>query len=437
MTDRPAGLSRLVAAAPASLVLPDRPRTAAVDVPVPLRLVAAHAVGPRRFVAVVRDAGGARWTVPLVVEGDAVRRAVPGDGVAAALVRGEPAGDGFALEVWERADVDGEHGVDVDQTNESVVVGDRAVVKWLLRLPAAEDAGHPAARRLAALAAAGFAGVPSTWSLLRHGADLLAVVDEYLPGAEDGWTWAVDDVRALARGAVALDDAVAPAAELGRLTAEMHLALAAGSRDRATAHEAAAWADRALADLAEAVEVVDGPEGERLRARAGRIGIGLASLGDAEGTVVADVHGDLHVGQWLRYGTPPGPWSYAVTDFDGSPVASSAERDGRQPAARDVASMLASLDHVGRIVVHRDDGVDATVVGEWVRAAEAAFLQAYRATLAAAGAAELLDERLLRPLRLQQECRELLYAVRHLPLWRYVPDAALADLLPDQPAEED
>ena len=35
------------------------------------------------------------------------------------------------------------------------------------------------------------------------------------------------------------------------------------------------------------------------------------------------------------------------------------------------------------------------------------------------------------PLRLQQECREFLYAVHHLPHWRYVPDAALIELLPD------
>jgi maltokinase len=47
------------------------------------------------------------------------------------------------------------------------------------------------------------------------------------------------------------------------------------------------------------------------------------------------------------------------------------------------------------------------------------------------GLADLLDERLLSPLRLQQEVREFLYAVRHLPVWRYVPDGALVDLLPD------
>ena len=39
------------------------------------------------------------------------------------------------------------------------------------------------------------------------------------------------------------------------------------------------------------------------------------------------------------------------------------------------------------------------------------------------------DVRLLRPLRVAQELHEFVYAVRHLPSWRYVPDGALAALL--------
>jgi maltokinase len=40
-----------------------------------------------------------------------------------------------------------------------------------------------------------------------------------------------------------------------------------------------------------------------------------------------------------------------------------------------------------------------------------------------------LDERLLRPLALQQVCREFTYAATHLPRWSYVPEAALPMLL--------
>jgi maltokinase len=57
------------------------------------------------------------------------------------------------------------------------------------------------------------------------------------------------------------------------------------------------------------------------------------------------------------------------------------------------------------------------------------FLDAYHLGLDRAGRADLLDERLIRPFQVQQECREYAYAARYLPHWRYVPDAALPALL--------
>jgi maltokinase len=93
--------------------------------------------------------------------------------------------------------------------------------------------------------------------------------------------------------------------------------------------------------------------------------------------------------------------------------------------------MMASLDHVGRVVIFRTDDVDVAAVRTWIEAAQAAFLDEYRGALRTLGAADLLDERMLLPLRLRQEVREHLYAVRHLPHWVYVPDLALQDLLPD------
>jgi maltokinase len=65
----------------------------------------------------------------------------------------------------------------------------------------------------------------------------------------------------------------------------------------------------------------------------------------------------------------------------------------------------------------------------WVPRAQAAFLTAYRCGIDDAGRGDLLDSRLLAAFRVQQEVREHLYAVAHLPHWRYVPDAALPALL--------
>ena len=452
-------LSRLVAASPGGLVLPGGDRRAQVDVATPLRLVDAADLGAGRWVGVVEDRDGDRWTVPLLVTAGTLRRAVPGDGVAEALVRGiadvrrmqaargeasTPEGRAvqgdraFVADGWHAEDVSGERALTVDQTNESVVVGERAMVKWAVRLPRPGVRGaQPARRRLGRLMAADFAGTPRPWGLLHyvdHDDDstslLLASVAEFLPGAEDGWDWAVDDVRRHARGESSLEDAVVPSVRLGELTASLHLALAGDGRvstadDRLTAR----WTARAYDDLDAAVTLVTGPEGVRLRSRAGRIVASFAAFRACVGTPLIDVHGDLHVGQVLRHGDPP---RYAVTDFDGNPVLAPDERSAPQPAALDVAGMLASLDHVGRVVVKRTDGVDTDAVRTWIAAAQDAFLHAYRGSLAASGSLELLDERLLVPLRLQQECREYLYAARHLPHWVYVPDAALTDLLPDE-----
>ena len=186
------------------------------------------------------------------------------------------------------------------------------------------------------------------------------------------------------------------------------------------------WASAAERDLATAVARIDGPEGDRLAASGAEVAAELGGLAELQASPLIDIHGDLHVGQVLRHSDPA---AYAITDFDGNPVAGVDVHDDRQPAAVDVAGMLASFDHVGRVVLRRDDDVDHDRVLTWIQAAEEAFVTSYRQTLGVMGAPDLLDERLLRPLRLWQECREFLYAAERLPHWRYVPDQSLAALL--------
>ncbi len=425
--------ANLVAAASPSLVLPVRPRGAVVDVTGPLQLVDVLDLGAGHAVGVIETGDATRWTVPLVREGEVVRRSLPGDGTAERVVSllASPTGDGpFRTTTWHHEPVTGERGVTVDQTNETVVVGGRAAVKWSLHLPLASEPGSPAPQRLSALAQAGFLDMPRPWGMLERVQDgrevLLATVVDFLPGALDGWDWMVDDVRALARGELAMEDALAPAMQLGVIAGRMHAALAEGGRGVADAAQASRWAADARNDLAVAVATVIGAEGDRLRGWASRIDAELDVLATATGSALIDVHGDFHVGQVLRHGNPH---AYAVTDFDGNPVLTPVERCERRPAALDVAGMLASLDHVGRVVLHRTEGVDAGIVRAWIAQSQHAFLHDYRDTLARLRSTDLFDDALLAPLRLHQEIREYLYAVRHLPHWVYVPDLALSDLL--------
>ena len=378
--------------------------------------------------------------MPLVDDGQ-LRRAVAGDGVAESLVAlmglGPARDDEFRITSWHHDDATGEREIAVDQTNESVVVGERAVVKWAVRLPdEAEGVSQPAAARITALAESAFTGMPRPWGLLHWddgGLDLmLASVVSLLPDARDGWEWAVQDVSDAALGRTSIDAALISPRRLGALVADMHTSLVRTTwgTDAGTVRS---WEARAIHELHEALSLVDGAEGDRLRLRAPRIEGVYSAFRTCVGTPRIEVHGDLHVGQVLRYGSPP---DYAVTDFDGNPVLSASDRVNPQPAALDVAGMLASLDHVGRVVIRRTEGADIDVVRRWIDASQTVFLEAYREKLAIAGRTDLLDERLLRPLRVQQEVREFLYAVRHLPHWRYVPDAALGDLFADRPTTD-
>jgi maltokinase len=356
----------------------------------------------------------------------------------------------FVADSWFAEDVSGERGISVDQTNESVVVGERAIVKWAVALPVAGVRGaQPAGARLAALSGAGFDETPRPWGLLHWvddasdpGADpaaesttvLLASVTTYLDGALDGWDWAVADVGAAAIGRTSLDEALVAPKRLGGITARMHVALAAEGVSEANPSLTRGWQARALAELEEAGRAVGGSEGERLRAVSARVAAAYSAFLGSAGTPLIAVHGDFHVGQVLRRSAvdPTLGFDYAVTDFDGNPVLAPEERAAAQPAALDVAGMLASLDHVGRVVVRHVDGASPEVVRTWIDAAQEIFLAEYVGTLARHRHLHLLDERLLRPMRLQQEVREFLYAVRHLPHWVYVPHAALVDLLPDE-----
>ncbi|MEU7898532.1 hypothetical protein AB0B45_37435 [Nonomuraea sp. NPDC049152] len=303
-----------------------------------------------------------------------------------------------------------ERGIDVDQTNHSVVVGERIVVKWL-----AEPAPlpHPTLAAFAHLTETGFAyTAPPYAALTRVGPSgdetLLALVTGYLPEASDGWEWCVDEAEAGRTGF---------SATLGRLAADLHLSLATFPKGALSPSHRRSELDRAAAALEEALGLTDGEDGAWLRSREPALRAGLAPLAAPVTTPRIRIHGDFHVGQILRWRD-----GYAVIDFDGNPTV--AEADPYQPAARDVAQLTTSLEHVAQVAVKRR-GTDPSAAAAWAAGARAGLLAAYRLRLAEAGRPDLLDDRLLGPFEIEQECRELIYSARHLPRWRYAPMGVL------------
>lgn len=380
-----------------------------------------------RLEVVARSDGLA--AVPMVFDAGRWRRAAAGDGAAEAVLTLLAAGSAtfgrFTIRSWTTRAETGERSVGVDQTNESVIVGDAAVVKWATHL---QEGPHPAPHRVAVLREAGFRGIPAPWGLITwvppDGAETLVVnVDEYLPGAVDGWTWAVD----LVTGAALTgrhDDLAEAARQVGALVADMHAALAS-TAGIPSAHDVARWHRDALATLDTVCELDDSASVRLARERRGDIATELDGLGALGHTPVIEGHGDLHVGQILLSGG-----RFVVTDFDGNPVLPAEQRALRIPPMLDLAGMTQSLAHVA-IVARKYTDLDPEALARADARARSSFLTAYRTQLTALGMEPFFVPGLLRPFRIQQVLREIVYASEHLPRWMYVPDAALPALLDD------
>jgi maltokinase len=392
--------------------------------------LAAHRFSDRLAVAIVQDERDRTYPVPVVVTDKELRRAGAGDGASEALIKLLAGGNrvlgDFEVTTWHHSSVTGERAITVDQTNESVVVGEQAVVKWAAR---ADEGPHPAPLLFAELDREEFTGMPQPWGTVQWLAQddsaprLVATVAEFVPAAEDGWTWAVDEIRA-AVVEVIPRRVEATGRAVGELVASFHRALAHTARPHAP-EEALGWRTGADGDLDRALALTTGRTHERLLEHEAAVRSAFSKL-PINSAPVMRVHGDLHVGQVLRSQTVGSP-AYLLTDFDGNPVVPPGKRACEQPAAIDVASMAQSFLHAGLVVTKHCPSLNADRVVQTALAARATFLDAYRVSMGQQGC--LLDERLLRPFALRQICREFIYAATHLPRWSYVPEQALPLIL--------
>ena len=291
-----------------------------------------------------------------------------------------------------------ERPITVDQTNHSVVVGERVVVKWM-RTPGADRSP----RLLAHLAAAGFTRMPTPYAALFDGPGLVALVTRFLPEALDGYDWGTDALLAWLAGGPPADFGRA----LGELTAELHTALATPTEVIGSPVAVRPPADDWKTAVDEAVDAAgDDPDGRWVRSIAPRLAADLATPARQRPGPALLLHGDLHVGQVLKWRD-----GYAVTDFDGHPTAA----DRPEPVVRDVAQLRMSVLHVAEIANRRTAGRHLARLRQWGRDTNAELLAAYRA----GDRRGLLDLDLLRSYEVEQECRELVYAARFLPRWRY------------------
>lgn len=319
-----------------------------------------------------------------------------------------------------------ERVISTDQVNHTVLVGDglvgdgvaldAVVVKWLM--PPA-PLPHRGAEVLAHLTEVGFTDMPRFLGTHEHDGRVVAMLSQYIPHAREGWDWYVEELTE--RPAAAL----ATAARLGALAARLHRALATSSSiipAPVVTDSLLDEARRGEALLDEALGCTAGEAGERLAARASLVRAAIDALHHVGPVPVQPIHGDLHAGQFLRSGD-----TIVVTDFDGNPLIDPVEQRRPRSTLVDLAGLLQSIDHVGRMVVKRNPQ-RAADVGAWIGDAIDAAHAAYRAEWPD-GIAPHHDEALT-ALRAVQELHEFVYAARALPVWLYVPDAALAAMFP-------
>ncbi len=337
-----------------------------------------------------------------------------------------------------------ERALGLDQSNTSVVLGERLLLKAYRRL---EDGLNPDLELTAYLGEeVGFGAVPMLAGYVEvvtaSGAATVAMVQEFVAGAADAYESTAERLTAwiLAPGEVTVEFATEEAADLGLLTAELHAALAAatgipGFEPReASRDELRAWRRAAQVQLQRAIDALHGPEGQALRAMAAAITEQLTTIEATPSTpLVTRVHGDYHLGQVMlaRDG-------YRIIDFEGEPTRPIEERRRHHSPLRDVASMLRSVDHVGRSARRRAEARNGGPVASpgldiegWLRRSRERFLEAYRGRLRVLGAPIEVDEDLLRAFEFEKETYEFLYAATYLPEWLWAPMEGMRGLVAD------
>jgi maltokinase len=384
------------------------------------------------------DATGAvaRYQVPATPDGDSLREPLDAEGVWRQL----------AVLILEGGELRGAHGhwtftpsaaagellpggvdalsalperrLGVQQSNSSVAIGDRLILKVYRLL---EPGGNPEVEVNAFLTEVGFREAPglagSGGYLLAGEPHSAAMLQELVPASGDGWSWALGRLAAPEDGPA---DAIRGVGQIGRLTARMHAALASRPEvpgfpfRSATPDELAAWRAAAERQLGAALAAIAGDARPRLEAIAPSIATGFQAI-EAAGVVrVSRIHGDYHLGQLLR--TVDG---FRVIDFEGEPARGLAERRAPASPLRDLAGMLRSLDYAAHSAPKELRRHDRQA---WLRDARAAFLDGY-------GRIGATQAPLLAAFELEKACYEVVYEANMRPDWVWLPLEALERLM--------
>lgn len=280
-----------------------------------------------------------------------------------------------------------------EQSNSSVVVADRLVLKLIRRV---NPGIHPELEMSAYLTAAGFANISPLLAWVsrvdeRDEAHLLMIAQGYLSNQGDAWAWTQNTLERAIRDEMeptsidpeahtnALAELNGFAALLGQRLGEMHLLLAAPSNDAAfqpqasDARDSARWSRQINAELAHALDLLVqhrdqlDSDSQALVDELQQQRDGLAQHIDnlaqqAQGGLLMRVHGDLHLGQVLVVQGD----AYLI-DFEGEPSRPLQERRAKHSPYKDVSGVLRSFDYAAAMILRSASAVDLSEAARQAR----------------------------------------------------------------------
>ncbi|HSC84318.1 MAG TPA: putative maltokinase, partial [Pseudomonas sp.] len=356
--------------------------------------------------------------------------------------------------------------ISAEQSNSSMVIGERMVLKLLRRI---FPGVHPEAEMCGYLTVQGYGNIaPLLGEVRRVDQDgqshTLMILQGYLNNQGDAWAWTQNTLERairdeLAGGLSSVENQYNAMAELenfahvlGRRLGEMHVVLARPSDNadfgysETSAQDTAEWAQSIAGQLREALAALEGARDALDAPSRGHADWllerqdSLLALVDrlaqrARGGIRMRVHGDLHLGQVLIVQGD----AYLI-DFEGEPVRSLEQRRGKSSPLKDVAGMLRSFDYAAAMAMRNAQSADASAEAEQVRQAivdsylhqaRSAFYDAYR--LAAADLPHAWHERegegmALALFSMEKAAYEIVYEARYRPGWLDVPLAGLLEL---------
>jgi maltose alpha-D-glucosyltransferase/alpha-amylase len=346
--------------------------------------------------------------------------------------------------------------VDTEQSNTTVLVGNKYVVKLFRRIVPGVNPEIEVGQFLTDMVP--FANTPPLLGAVEVEENgersAVAVVHGFVENQGDAWTVTgayldrfVEEQRLLAIETAGRSDEQAAYVrrmeQVGRRVAELQLALA--SRD----------------DLADFAPEPIGPDdvrqwSEGILQRANRVLDELSrcrgDLPAGDGTLIDALlshrdslparlhellptrpdalkirhHGDFHLGQMLVVKD-----DVFIIDFEGEPRRSIEDRRRKAPAARDVAGLIRSIDYSATAALERalrsapdEQGKIARALDGWRERAAEAFIAGYRLSLTASGlwpSSQRGAERLLDFFLLEKAFYEIEYELAHRPDWVRVP----------------